>query len=218
MNTPINEIDALLPQHQCRRCGYDDCRAYAEAIASGEADINRCSPGGALVVQALAELTGREAKPIAADVEAVSTAQVARIDPAACIGCTKCLPACPVDAIVGGPKHLHEVMDAACTGCGLCIPPCPVDCIELVPVEDETVAAKRMNPSDDKTASEREKLARRGDELRERYEHHNNRMVRTKSRRKRHLDAADAGDLATRRAEIADAVARVRARRGKRPR
>src|SRR5699024_6804747 len=110
MNTPISEIDALLPQHQCQRCGYEDCRAYAEAIAAGEADINRCSPGGALVVQALAELSGREVKPIAEDVEAVSTAQVARIDSTVCIGCTKCLPACPVDAIVGGPKHLHEVM------------------------------------------------------------------------------------------------------------
>jgi electron transport complex protein RnfB len=209
----VDKIDALLPRHQCQRCGYDDCRAYAQAIAAGEADINRCSPGGALVTRALAEMTGRTPKPLATDVEAVATAEVARIDPDVCIGCTKCLPACPVDAIVGGPKHLHEVMEAACTGCGLCIPPCPVDCIELVPVEEEADARGRMNPPAEAVAEERRRLAHRGEELRARYERHETRSKATRKRRKRRLDAADADDLATRRAEIADAVARVRTKR-----
>jgi len=213
MTTDIDAIDARLPQHQCRRCGYDDCRTYAAAIAAGEADINRCSPGGELVIDALAELTGREARPLAADVEQVNTTQVACIDPAVCIGCTKCLPACPVDAIVGGPKYLHEVMDAACTGCGLCLPPCPVDCIELVSVESEAAGEARLNPSEETVGEERERLARRGEELRARYQRHNTRAAKTKRRRKRRLDAADADDLGARRAEIADAVARVRAKR-----
>lgn len=215
MTVSAEAIDALLPQHQCRRCGYDDCRAYAEAIAAGEADINRCSPGGDLVLDALAELTGRGPKPIAADVETVSAAQVARIDPGACIGCTKCLPPCPVDAIVGGPKHLHEVMDAACTGCGLCIPACPVDCITLVPAEDEASARRRMDPGPEGTPAERGRLEGRGKELRARYARHDRRAATTKKRRKRRLDAGDADDLATRRAEIAAAVRRVRARRAR---
>lgn len=213
MSAGVQEMDAVLPQHQCRRCGYEGCRPYAEAIAAGEADINRCSPGGALVIDALAELAGRSPKPLAADVEPFPTVSVARIDPGACIGCTKCLLPCPVDAIVGGPKSLHEVMEVACTGCGLCIPACPVDCIELVSIESEAEAGMRLNPPDGKVAQERERLARRAEELRARYERHDVRMKATKKRRKRRLDAADADDLATRRAEIADAVARVRSKR-----
>jgi electron transport complex protein RnfB len=213
---PAETIDALLPQHQCRRCGYDGCLPYAEAIAAGEADVNRCSPGGALVINALSELTGRAAKPLASDVEAAAPAGVARIDEAACIGCTKCLPACPVDAIVGGPKFLHDVIEVACTGCGLCIPPCPVDCIELVPIESEAEAARHLNPPKRDLATERERLARRAEELRERYLRHNARLAATRRRRKRALDIADADDLAARRAEIAAAVGRVRSRRAAR--
>lgn len=212
----VDGIDSLLPQHQCRRCGYEGCRPYAEAIAAGAADINRCPPGGAVVITALAELTGREPKPLAAGVEPAAPASVARIDEATCIGCTKCLPACPVDAIVGGPKSLHEVIEAACTGCGLCIPPCPVDCIKLVPVENEVTAERRLNPPANEAEMARERLSRRSAELRERYARHSARLAASKRRRKRELDTADADDLAARRAEIAAAVARVRVRRSQR--
>ncbi|MGH8160801.1 MAG: RnfABCDGE type electron transport complex subunit B [Gammaproteobacteria bacterium] len=209
----MKRLDEMLPQHQCQRCGYEGCRPYAEAIASGEADIDRCPPGGALVIAALANLTGHPVKPLAADVEPSAPASVARIDAAACIGCTKCLPACPVDAIVGAPRLLHEVMEAACTGCGLCLPPCPVDCIELVPVESEAAARQRLDPGENETGPARERLARRSVELRERYARHASRIATAKRQRKRKLDGADADDLAARRVEIAAAVARVRTRR-----
>lgn len=126
-------IDAALPQTQCTRCGYPDCRGYAEAIAGGAADIDRCPPGGAEGVRRLAALTGRPVRPLdpACGVEAPRRAAV--IDEAWCIGCTLCLQACPVDCIVGGPKSMHTVIGPACTGCELCLPACPVDCIALVP-------------------------------------------------------------------------------------
>ncbi|MDN5864477.1 MAG: RnfABCDGE type electron transport complex subunit B [Gammaproteobacteria bacterium] len=216
--TLATRLDAALPQHQCQRCGYDDCRSYAEAIAAGKADINRCSPGGELVIESLAELAGRALRPLAADVEPFPMDQVARIDPATCIGCTKCLPPCPVDAIVGAPKYLHEVMEVACTGCGLCIPACPVDCISLVAVEDEAAAARRMNPPTARTGLERARLMHRGGELRERYRRHEARRATSQRRRKRELDTGDADDLDARRAEIAAAVERVRARRAERAR
>jgi electron transport complex protein RnfB len=127
------DIDALLPQTQCTRCGYAGCRPYAEAILAGEADINQCPPGGATTLAALARLTGRPARPLdpARGVEGADL--VAVIDEAACIGCARCLPPCPVDAIVGTNRRMHTVIAALCTGCELCLPPCPVDCIRLVP-------------------------------------------------------------------------------------
>jgi electron transport complex protein RnfB len=135
MSTPLAErIDALLPQTQCTKCGYDGCRPYAEAIARGEADINQCPPGGEAGVAKLAALTGREAKPLNPANGLYRPPQVAVIDEAVCIGCTKCIAACPVDAIVGASKLMHTVIAPWCTGCELCIPPCPVDCIALAPV------------------------------------------------------------------------------------
>lgn len=128
-------IDALLPQTQCTKCGYDGCRPYAEAIAAGAADINQCPPGGDEGVARLALLLGREAKPLNPANGAYRPPQVAVIDEAACIGCTKCIQACPVDAIVGASKLMHTVIASWCTGCELCLPPCPVDCIALEPVE-----------------------------------------------------------------------------------
>ena len=122
-------IDALLPQTQCTRCGFDGCRPYANAIAAGEADIDRCPPGGEEGVARLARELGRAAKPLSADVGSAMPPQIARIDEAACIGCTKCIQACPVDAIVGAAQRMHTVIASWCTGCELCIPPCPVDCI-----------------------------------------------------------------------------------------
>ncbi len=129
----IDRIDALLPQTQCGQCGYPGCRPYAEAIASGEADINQCPPGGEAGVRALADLLGREPKPLNPEHGEASLPSVAVIDEAICIGCTLCIQACPVDAIVGAPKQMHTVIAAECTGCDLCLPPCPVDCIEMVP-------------------------------------------------------------------------------------
>jgi electron transport complex protein RnfB len=134
MTTLADRIDELLPQTQCTRCGYDACRPYAEAIAAGAADIDRCPPGGEAGIAKLATLLGRGAKPLDASVGAAQAPQVALIDEATCIGCTKCIQACPVDAIVGASKRMHTVIAAHCTGCELCLPPCPVDCITLVPV------------------------------------------------------------------------------------
>ena len=127
-------IDELLPQTQCTRCGYPGCRPSADAIASGEAQINQCPPGGTETIIALAALTGQAVAPLNHDngIEAAPT--VAFIDEERCIGCTKCLPPCPVDAIVGAPRFMHTVIAELCTGCELCIAPCPVDCISMVPL------------------------------------------------------------------------------------
>ncbi len=129
-----DQIDGLLPQTQCGQCGYPGCRPYAAAVAKGEEDINKCIPGGEATVLALADLLGRE--PVPLDAEEKPPA-VALIDPQSCIGCTLCLQACPVDAIIGAAKQLHAVLDAECTGCALCLAPCPVDCIRMVPVAED---------------------------------------------------------------------------------
>ncbi|MEN8720966.1 MAG: electron transport complex subunit RsxB [Oceanococcaceae bacterium] len=131
-NPLVEQIDAILPQTQCGQCSYPGCRPYAEAIASGDADINQCPPGGEDGVLALAELLGREPKPLNPENGAAQEAPlVAWIDESRCIGCTLCIQACPVDAIVGANKLMHTIIAAECTGCKLCLPPCPVDCIEL---------------------------------------------------------------------------------------
>lgn len=126
-----DQVDALLPQTQCGQCGRPGCRPYAEAVAKGEEEINRCVPGGEATVRALADLLGREPVPLEVDEKPPA---VAVIDPETCIGCTLCLQACPVDAIVGAAKQLHGIIAAECTGCELCLPPCPVECIHMVPV------------------------------------------------------------------------------------
>ncbi|MEY3474133.1 MAG: hypothetical protein RL087_591, partial [Pseudomonadota bacterium] len=127
-------LEAALPQTQCTRCGYPDCRGYAEAMASGEADINRCPPGGAEGVARLAALTLRPVRPLDPACGAEGPRQVAWIDEGWCIGCTLCIKACPVDCIVGAPRQMHTVLEDLCTGCELCIPACPVDCLYLEPV------------------------------------------------------------------------------------
>ncbi|MBP7668887.1 MAG: electron transport complex subunit RsxB, partial [Burkholderiaceae bacterium] len=130
----VDQIDAALPQTQCTRCGYPDCRGYAEAIASGAAAINRCPPGGAEGILRLAALTGQPVQPLDADCGQEGPRGVALIDEAWCIGCTLCLDACPVDAILGAHKRMHTVITSACNGCELCLPACPVDCIRMQPV------------------------------------------------------------------------------------
>jgi Na+-translocating ferredoxin:NAD+ oxidoreductase subunit B len=126
-------LDAL-PQTQCTRCGYPDCRAYAEAIAADGAPINQCPPGGAEGIERLAAITGRPAQPLNPANGSEAPLRLALIDEAWCIGCTLCVKACPVDCIVGGPKTMHTVVASQCTGCELCLPVCPVDCIEMVDV------------------------------------------------------------------------------------
>ena len=134
MQTLTLKIDALLPQTQCTQCGYQGCMPYAEAIATGEAPINRCPPGGDAGIHALAALLDRPLMALDADCGAHLPHRVAMIIEAECIGCAKCLKACPTDAIVGANKFMHSVIAELCTGCELCIAPCPVDCITMVPV------------------------------------------------------------------------------------
>ena len=129
----VQALDDALPQTQCTRCGYPDCRSYANAIAAGEAQINQCPPGGDEGIARLAALTGRPALPLNPAHGTEAPRRLAVIDEAACIGCTLCLKACPVDCIVGGPKAMHTVIEAQCTGCELCLPACPVDCIVMLP-------------------------------------------------------------------------------------
>ncbi|MEO8390659.1 MAG: electron transport complex subunit RsxB [Polaromonas sp.] len=136
MNQPVNSplaerINAALPQTQCTRCGYPDCAAYAHAMASAEADINQCPPGGAEGVRRLADITGRPIRPLNPANGVEGPRAVAIIDEVWCIGCTLCIKACPTDAIMGSNKTMHTVIEPWCTGCELCIPVCPVDCISL---------------------------------------------------------------------------------------
>jgi electron transport complex protein RnfB len=129
----VARIDAVLPQTQCTRCGYTGCRPYAAAIASGEAEINQCPPGGSATIAVLAALTGRPLQALNPVHGVEAPPRVAWIDESRCIGCARCLAPCPVDAIVGAPKYMHTVLTERCTGCDLCLPPCPVDCIEMRP-------------------------------------------------------------------------------------
>ena len=135
----VDQIDAVLPQTQCGQCGYPGCRPYAEAIASDEAPINQCPPGGMDGVRALADLLDREVIPLNPENGIEKAKAVAVIDEETCIGCTLCIQACPVDAILGSAKQMHTVIADECTGCELCLPPCPVDCILMKPVGDSIV-------------------------------------------------------------------------------
>jgi Na+-translocating ferredoxin:NAD+ oxidoreductase subunit B len=136
----VEAIDALLPQTQCTRCGYQGCRPYAQALAVAEAPLNRCPPGGSPGIAALAALLGREVIPLDPACGSEADPGVAWIDAAACIGCARCLPPCPVDAIIGAQRYLHTVLERACTGCELCIEACPVDCIVMRPRAHGTAA------------------------------------------------------------------------------
>ena len=190
----VDRLDDALPQTQCRRCGYDGCRPYAEAIARGE-PINRCPPGGDVLVATLATLTGRP--PIALDRTCGEPGPlaVARIDEASCIGCTLCIDACPVDAIVGAAKRMHTVLPALCTGCELCLPPCPVDCIAMVP------AGRQWSPHDARDA-------------RTRFSARKHRLAGTTAPAPAPAKpAAPDGERAQRQAAVAAALARARARR-----
>ncbi len=141
----VEKIDAILPQTQCGQCGFPGCKPYAEAIAKGDADINLCPPGGEEGAKRLAELLGVEAKPLGEGLEP-KPKSVAVIDDQTCIGCTLCIQACPVDAIVGAAKQLHVIVASQCTGCELCLPPCPVDCIRMEVVKEDLASWKWRYP------------------------------------------------------------------------
>ncbi|MGI2108741.1 electron transport complex subunit RsxB [Shewanella frigidimarina] len=132
-NPIIDQVETLLPQTQCGQCGYPGCRPYAEAIANGD-KINKCPPGGTATMEKIAELMGVEPEALGEEAQA-SIKKVAYIREDECIGCTKCIQACPVDAILGAGKLMHTVIAKDCTGCDLCVEPCPVDCIDMIPVE-----------------------------------------------------------------------------------
>lgn len=142
----VDQIDAILPQTQCGQCTYPGCRPYAEAIANGEADINQCPPGGETTIIALADLLDRDPMPLNPENGAAKEKVLAVIDEQTCIGCTLCIQACPVDAILGAAKHMHTVIADECTGCELCVAPCPVDCITMEPVSQEVGTWKWPHP------------------------------------------------------------------------
>jgi len=146
-NPIVDEIDSILPQTQCGQCGHPGCRPYAEGIAAGE-DINKCPPGGEATIQALADLLDVEATPLDAEHGEEKGKMVAVIREPECIGCTKCIQACPIDAILGSAKHMHTVIASECTGCDLCVEPCPVDCIDMVPV-DQGISSWHWNSPKD---------------------------------------------------------------------
>jgi electron transport complex protein RnfB len=168
----VARIDALLPQTQCTRCGYAGCAPYAAAIAGGEAEINQCPPGGKATIQALAQLLNRPVLPLNPVHGVESPPLVAWIDEARCIGCARCLPPCPVDAIVGAQKYMHTVLIERCTGCGLCLPPCPVDCIEMRPAAPPAAEQAAIN--------------------RERFAAHSSRLLNQTIERQQELDAKKA--------------------------
>ena len=209
----VDQIDAALPQTQCTRCGYADCRAYAEAIAGGEA-INRCPPGGAEGIVRLAAITGRAPLPLDTRCGNEGPRGVALIDEAWCIGCTLCLDACPVDAILGAHKRMHTVIADACNGCELCLPACPVDCISMQPASGSATGWQAWS-----TAQAADSLGR--------YRFHRLRAARTQQEhdaRQAAKAAAKLADLAAhsqhtdpamldrKRAVIEAALARARAR------
>ncbi len=172
MPTLAEKIDALLPQTQCTKCGFAGCMPYAEAIAQGEADIDRCPPGGDAGIATLAALLARPILPLDRSRGEHLPHRIAQIDEAICIGCAKCLAACPTDAILGANKVMHTVIAELCTGCDLCIPPCPVDCIQMV--EDA-----------------RFPLSLQPDLARERFHFHNFRLARDAREREEFLAAKE---------------------------
>lgn len=197
---PLAErIDALLPQTQCRQCGYHGCRPYADAIAAGIAAINRCPPGGEHVIRGLARLTGHEPRPLDPACGAFKPRQVALIEEEHCIGCTLCIKACPTDAIIGAPRLMHTVITAQCTGCELCIAPCPVDCIVLRPMPWRAIERLRGRPGAFRN------------EMRVRFEGRNRRLERDQREQLERLAEKNAAKLAELRHASDAAASRKRA-------
>ncbi|KQW43710.1 MULTISPECIES: electron transport complex subunit RsxB [unclassified Roseateles] len=208
-------IDAALPQTQCTRCGYPDCRSYADAIDAKQAHINQCPPGGAEGVARLAAITGRPARPLNPINGVEATRGVAVIDEAWCIGCTLCIKACPADCIVGAPKAMHVVVTAQCTGCELCVPACPVDCISMPEVTTATGWAAWSQPQADEA---RERYIFRKFRRHREAEENEARLAASAQAKLADLAAAsaitDPAQLDRKRAAIEAALARARAKRG----
>ncbi|WP_107855049.1 RnfABCDGE type electron transport complex subunit B [Neisseria weaveri] len=199
--TPAERINAVLPQTQCRECGYSGCLPYAEALVSDNAAVNLCAPGGETVMLDIANLLGKP--PLAP--QKIQPKALAWIDEAVCIGCTACIRACPVDAIMGASKLMHTIIADECTGCGLCIPPCPVDCIHMHPVEtDYLPAARFLSDTEDSrfAAASHAKV---------RYEWQQQRKVRDAEERKAHLAEREAATKAKLQAQAAQAATKPQA-------
>jgi electron transport complex protein RnfB len=190
----VQHLDAALPQTQCTRCGFPACLPYAQAIAEGAAEINRCPPGGEATIAKLAALTGGDVVPLDPACGTHTPLAVAVIDEARCIGCALCLEACPVDAILGAAKRMHAVVPSLCSGCELCLAPCPVDCIAMVP-------AQRTWSADD------------ADAARVRHRHRTLRLARGERIERRGIVAPRDEGAAARRATVQAALERARARR-----
>jgi len=200
----IEQIDALLPQTQCGLCDYDGCKPYAEAIVQQGENIDRCPPGGVDTLNKLAEITEQDATPMIADMkQKQKTVMVAIIREDACIGCTKCIQACPTDAIVGAAKLMHTVITNDCTGCELCILPCPVDCIDMVVIPEP----------------DSEQRQQRANKFRQKYQKRNQRLEKMAAEKKQKHQRAKlktqqkSTTLAARRDAIAQAVARAKAKK-----
>ncbi len=222
MNRDLTEaIDALLPQTQCTRCGFPDCHAYAAAIANAQAPINQCPPGGQVGIERLARLLKVKAEPLNPAFGTESPRTTAVIDEDRCIGCTLCIQACPLDAIVGSAKRMHTVLTAYCSGCDLCVAPCPVDCIDMVDLE--TLAA-RDHP--EAVRALEQSLNDLAPVFRRRYANHRRRGRRQREERERRLGSKSGSNSSSggsesnrlandkKAATIAAALRRARARRG----
>jgi Na+-translocating ferredoxin:NAD+ oxidoreductase subunit B len=205
-----DRIHALLPQTQCTKCGFDGCRPYAEAIAAGDAGINQCPPGGGAGIAKLAALTGRQPLPLNPANGSEQALRVAIIDEPLCIGCTLCIQACPVDAIIGAPRRMHSVIAEWCNGCDLCIAPCPTDCIVMVPVQpDRAWTEADAHDSRARYEARRQRLAA------ERKARENQLLIKAHAKlgelEERHDLAPD--QLARKQAVVRAAIERARARR-----
>lgn len=196
-------IDALLPQTQCEKCGFKGCQPYAKAIAQGDADINLCHPGGIPTMQALAKLMNTDEKPLPEEADHTQTATVAVIRDEHCIGCTKCIKVCPVDAVIGATKQLHAVIEKDCTGCELCLPVCPVDCIDMVAAPTNHIPTWIINadkPRIDKATHSRDLFNRRNNRIK----------LQSKAKQQKDNRINKNTDYAT---DIAAAMARVKQKR-----
>ncbi|MCK6426865.1 MAG: electron transport complex subunit RsxB [Burkholderiaceae bacterium] len=211
----VERIDALLPQTQCTRCGYDDCHAYATALAQGDASLDRCPPGGAEGIRRLAALTGQAERPLDPTCGAEGPRSVVWIDEAWCIGCTLCIQACPVDCIVGAHKRMHSVIESECTGCELCLPACPVDCIEVEAVTPgrsgwDAWSAEQAQAARDRYRARQARQPRLAAD-------HSARLEAKAQHKLAHLDALtkanSPSELERKRAVVEAALARARARR-----
>lgn len=200
--TVVGDLDAVLPQTQCGLCGYAGCRPYAEAMAGGTATIGLCPPGGITTLHALGKVLGVDPASYESQIkQSHALPAVARIREEDCIGCTKCIQACPVDAILGAAKYMHTVLGDECTGCGLCVEPCPVDCIEMI-----AVPALQYHPDQARARYQARQIRLVAEE------HTKVQQYRTKRRLSQTL-ADDSTEQAAKRSYILEALARVQAKK-----